>query len=91
MKIKVRVRNNDGGADNSKIWIDEWERSMERKARKCSNIACYATENLVGGHILRADNLVDIMYIAPLCKGCNRLSPDKVFEVYDVDMMAIEP
>ena len=89
MRIKVKVQNYDGGADNSEIWINRWEETMRRSAEICSNTACSCPDNLVGAHVVKCSETDGTTYIVPLCRSCNALSPEHIFTVFADDMMTL--
>ena len=89
MKFSIQVKNYGGQADNSKIWINEWEKRMAKKAQKCCNIGCGKVDNLVGGHIVKANGDPKEVYITPLCKSCNGLDPEEIYKVSVEDMMPL--
>lgn len=89
MKIAVKVRNCKG-SDNSKVWIDEWVKDMNRVPKQCSNIECNKTDDICGGHVIKASGVLDNTYIVPICKSCNAIPPDEEYSVYAEDMMLLE-
>ncbi|MDE6534848.1 MAG: hypothetical protein K2K82_02440 [Muribaculaceae bacterium] len=67
-----KVHHMEESTDNSKIWIDFWEKSTGRtipsEGFKCPSCSETMTE-IVGGHVI--DDETGEKFITPVCLSCN--------------------
>ena len=99
--MAIKVKNINGTGKNARqisgSWIEYWEQETNRSAKKCfaydedaskdksSVYRCKNTDNLVGGHVMKADSTDDKWYILPICSSHNHL--DKVFWAKEDDLV----
>lgn len=90
----TKVKNLNGTDDNNpaskgySTWKEFWEDKTKRKFSDCSCGACKQLAK-VGAHVQKNSGSDNKWYIVPLCISCNTGKKDKVFDVRDNDLVAV--
>lgn len=88
----VKVKHAKSTTDNSEVWFDYWLEHVKEDISKYQSWHCECCDldvpinEMVGAHVVKADNSDDTVYIYPTCDTCNKTykeskADDKEFSV----------
>lgn len=73
----IKVKHAKETTDDSKVWFDYWLEHTKEDVSKYQSWHCECCnhdvpiDEMVGAHVIKADNSDDTVYIYPTCATCN--------------------
>lgn len=87
----MKVKNLNGTSDRDckcSSWLEHWRKSAGSgfaNRKICANQNC-KNNATVGGHVIKANSIIQRHYIVPLCYTCNHPSNTGVMDIGDVHL-----
>ena len=89
----IKVKNLNGTSKFDKCtegasWLEHWKNYKHYSPGLCARKGCSMLAE-VGGHVKKVESSDNTEYIIPLCKTCNNLSSETIYECGDDQLVPV--